>query len=193
MWPTLGPEQMVHFLVKNFPSSCVRMAATGQIVGWTLARPDLGICAVHVAQNHRRHGIGQFMMASVARDLTCQGYLAFCFVSHSSSAALGMLNHLGFELNSDMEAVWAQYRPLDQQQRLAVGQQCLPHWPYIAESQYVWCCLIKFDWLFHEEIAWSWAESNHPYISKDSLFVWVDRSVSACISSMKYHNNVFYF
>jgi ribosomal protein S18 acetylase RimI-like enzyme len=119
-WPHLAhdTEEFVRYLLHNLPSTCVRIAATGQMVGWTVAQHYRCIGMMHVVSAHRNKGIGRYLTKRAAEDLVYGGSPAYSYVLRSNTVAQSMLRKMDFEVVEDMDSVWVSYHPPPQQQRM---------------------------------------------------------------------------
>eukprot|EP00914_Ancora_sagittata_P012367 GHVO01023809.1.p1 GENE.GHVO01023809.1~~GHVO01023809.1.p1 ORF type:complete len:325 (-),score=19.22 GHVO01023809.1:342-1238(-) len=119
-WPNKfqDTEDFVRYLLHNLPSSCVRVAATGQLVGWTVAQHYRCIGMMYVASAHRNIGIGRFLTKRAAQDLVYGGSPAYSYVLRTNEVAQNMMKKMGFEIVDDLDAVWVSYHPPPQEEQM---------------------------------------------------------------------------
>jgi GNAT superfamily N-acetyltransferase len=119
-WPhkDFDTEDFVRYLLHNLPSTCVRVAQTGQLVGWTVAQHYRCIGMLYVASPHRNKGIGRFLTKRAAQDLVNGGSPAYSYVLRDNTITQSMMQKMGFDLVDDLDAKWVSYHPPPQQQRM---------------------------------------------------------------------------
>jgi GNAT superfamily N-acetyltransferase len=95
-WISSQPEDLLY----------VAEAATGEIVGYALARPgpiaappfDSELVALHVRRAHQRQGLGRRLMATVAEQLGLQDCKSLMLWILEENPARGFYEHLGGQL-----------------------------------------------------------------------------------------------
>ena len=110
-------ELMARVLAQGLPAHCVRQAATGQLVGWTLTMADHSVAMGYVSPAHRRRGLSTYLAYRTAMDLVKDGMPAYGHLVKSNSVSIAMTARMGWQIIPGVDVTWLNYTPARVSQR----------------------------------------------------------------------------
>ena len=102
-WPFSSEEteSFLQWLIRNFPSIAIR-SETGELVAHMILEENGSLGHLRVLPEHRRKGIGQFVVTELARKTIPPGEVSYLFTITEESYRL----HLKCGYNKIMDTVW---------------------------------------------------------------------------------------